>query len=192
MPVSERLYTISPSTDSTLALEVSKTGMMRRKKHILFFENFSGTLHYVASRPEDSRATLTIDANSIACRDKWLKTGKQKSVTEYARRDALVTDAHSEIRFNSTRISAKPLRGFVVEGELKICDIGRMVKVNVVLTEKKHQAMQVDGDATLSLSDFDIKPPSLLFGLIGTRDEALVRLLLWARPAGDASLAALA
>jgi len=188
MPARELLYTISPSADSTLALEVCKSGLMRRKKHLLFFEKFSGALSYVADRPEDSRATLVIDANSIVCRDTWLNAKKQQSLIQYAKHEALVVDGHSDIRFSSTRISAKALRGFVVEGELKICDISRMVKVNVVINEKKHDTFQVDGDAALCLSDFDIKPPSSLFGLAGTKDEALVRILLWATPAGRAPL----
>ncbi len=87
---------------------------------------------------------------------------------------------HPEIRFASTRISPKALRGFVVEGVLKIRGVGRTVKVNVVLNPMKHDRFQVDGDASLLLSDFGIQPPSSLLGLIGTKDEALVRLLLWA------------
>lgn len=184
MPASELLYTISPSADSTIAIEVLKTGLMRKKKHLLFFENFQGNLSYVAQNPESSRANLIIDANSVVCRDQWLNTKKQNRITQYVKEDALVADGHRDIRFSSCRIFPKPLRGFVVEGELKICGISRMVKVNVVLNEKKHDALQLDGDATLCLSDFDIKPPSSFFGLVGTKDEALIRILLWATPAG--------
>lgn len=182
MAVRELLYTISPSADSTLALEISKTGLMRRKKHLLFFETFRGTLCYRADQPECSKASLVIDANSAVCRDKWLSPKKQEAVTHYAKRDVLVTDGHAEILFRSTRISPKPLRGFVVEGELIICGISRLVKVNVVLNEKKNDALQIDGDATICLSDFDIKPPSSLLGLAGTQNEGLVRILLWANP----------
>ena len=184
MSASELMYNISPSADSTVAIEVFKMGLMRRKKHLLFFDKFSGTLSYVAERPEASRAKLTIDANSLICRDNWLSAKKQRLVTQYAKEDVLVVDGHSEIQFCSNQISAKPLRGFVVEGELKICGVSRVIKVNMVINEKKHDALQLDGDATLRLSDFDIKPPSSFFGLIGTKDEALVRLLLWATPAG--------
>ncbi len=44
----------------------------------------------------------------------------------------------------------------------------------------KHDRFQVDGDASIRLTDFEIKPPSAFLGLIGTNDEVLVRLLLWA------------
>lgn len=182
MPASEVLYTIEPSADSTIALEVWKTGLMSKRKHLIFFENFSGALSYAAEEPQSAKANLVIDTGSAVCRDNWLKPRKQHEVTKYVKEEALVSDGHREIQFRSSRISPKPLRGFVVEGELKICGISRLVKVNVVLNEKKHDVIQLDGDATLHLSDFDIKVPSSLFGLIGTKDEALVRILLWARP----------
>ena len=184
MPAREIRYTISPSNDSTLAVEVFKTGLMRRKKHILFFQKFEGELRYTPDRPESSHVSVVIDARSVVCRDQWLKGKKQRAVTEYARKQALETDRHPEIRFSATRISPKELRGFVVEGDLKIRGISRIVKVNVVLSSRKYDRFQVDGDTSVCLTDFSIKPPSSMLGLIGTKDEALIRLLLWATPDG--------
>lgn len=174
------IYTISPSVDSTLALEIEKTGLMRGKKHLLFFESFRGELCYVPECPETSRLDIMIDAHSVACRDAWLKPKRQAQVTSFARRDALDAAHHPEIRFASTRVCAKPLRGFVVDGVLTLRGTGRNVRVNVVIGPMKKGRFQVDGDATLSLSDFGIHPPSQLFGLVGTKDSALLRLLLWA------------
>ena len=176
------LYTISPSNDSTLAIEVFKTGLMRKKKHILFFERFEGRLSYVPQRPEASRVEIWIDAKSAVCRDAWLGASKQQAVTRYARDEAIQADGHPEIQFVSSRISPKELRGFVVEGELNVRGIRRMVKVNVVLSSKKFDRFQVDGDANVCLSDFGIERPSRMLGLAGTKDEALVRILLWAVP----------
>ncbi len=185
MPVSEVQYTISPSNDSTLAIEVFKTGLMRRKKHILFFEKFAGELCYTPDRPESSRMSLAVDAGSVVCRDQWLKAKKQQAITQYVKNEALAADRHPEIRFTATRISLKELRGFVVEGDLKIRGVSRIVKVNVVLSPRKYDRFQVDGDTSICLTDFSIKPPASLFGLIGTKDEALIRILLWAIPEGS-------
>jgi len=184
MSAAEVLYTISPSNDSTLAIEVFKTGLMRRKKHILFFENFLGHLRYTPYHPESSRVDLTVDSRSLVCRDSWLKSKKQQHVTRYARDEALSANHHPEIRFSSTRICSKPLRGFVVEGELKIRGVGRIVKVNLVLSPRSQDRFQLDGDTTIRLSDFGIARPASLLGLIRTKDEALIRLLLWAAPNG--------
>ena len=181
------IYTISPSIDSTIALEIEKTGLLRGKKHQLLFEKFQGELCYVPGYPESSRLDMIIDAASVVCRDKWLKPKQQAQVTSYARREALDAVRHPEIRFASNRISAKPLRGFVVDGVLTLRGVGRNVRVNVVLNPMKNNRFQVDGDGTVRLSDFGIKPPSSLLGLIGSKDDSLLRLLLWATEPVSAS-----
>lgn len=189
MPEWQTILTISPSLDSTLALEVFKTGLKRGKKHILFFENFHGELAYVKERPESSRLDVMIDANSVVCRDSWLRTRQQKQVTSFAKTQALDTAHHPEVRFASSRVSAKPLRGFLVEGVLALRGTTRNIRLNVVLTAMSRGRFQIDGDAALRLSDFGIHPPSSLFGLNGTQDEALIRLLLWATEPVPASAA---
>jgi polyisoprenoid-binding protein YceI len=176
-------YTISPSNDSTLAIEVFKTGIHRRKKHILFFEKYDGQLWYAPDRPEASQVKLVIEAVSAVCRDAWLSEKKRQAVTQFVRKEALDASTHPCIEFTSTRLCAKELRGFHVEGVLKIRGVTRVVKVNVVLSPRKNDRFQVDGDATLRLSDFGVPRPSALLGLTGTKDEALIRILLWANPA---------
>ena len=135
-----------------------------------------------------SRVDLLVDARSVVCRDGWLKSQKQRRVTTYVRDEALSADRHPEIRFSSTRIRSKPLRGFVVEGELKIRGVSRIVKVNVVLSPRSQDRFQLDGDTTICLSDFGLERPSSLLGLVGTKDEALIHLLLWATPDGASVL----
>jgi len=185
MPESPTSYTISPSNDSTLAVEVSKTGLRRRRKHILFFEKFSGEMCFAENDPEAFKLTLTIEANSVVCRDASLSERKRRTVGEFARNDALAAIAHPEIRFSSNSIRAKALRGFVVEGELQIRASTRVMKISTVLNRVRKDCFQIDGDATLHLGDFGLPKPSALFGLIGTKDEAAVRLLLWAIPKAE-------
>lgn len=175
----EGVYTISPSLDSTLAIEITKTGLAKRKKHLLFFERFSGELCHVPDEMRRSCVKLTIDAASVVCRDKWLKLKRQKRVTRCARDEVLATHLHPHITFASTRVCPKPIRGFTVEGALQVRGITRTVTANVVLSETKQNNLQIDGDAVLRLSDFNIRWPSSFFGLSGSKDEALLRLLLW-------------
>ena len=182
MPTSEAFYTITPTNDSTLVIEILKTGFLRRRKHHIFFERFAGELCYLPEKPEASHVTLTIESGSAVCRDKWLNTRKRESVSRYVRNHALNASTHPTIRFISRRIDLKPLRGFVVEGELKIAGVSRIVKVNVVLTPGRQQSLQIDGDTTIKLTDFGIQRPSSFLGLIGTKDEALIRALIWAVP----------
>jgi polyisoprenoid-binding protein YceI len=174
-------YTISPSEDSTIAVEVFKTRLMRKRKHLLFFQNFGGQLIYSPERPESSQLTMTVDAKSIVCRDQWLKARKRQRITEYARARALATDQHPEIEFSSNRVVPKPLRGYVVEGVLKVCGVTRILKVNLVVSPRTDGRLQLDADSSIRLTDFGITPPSSYFGLAGTKDEAVLHFMLWAR-----------
>jgi polyisoprenoid-binding protein YceI len=178
--VEQTSYTILPSNDSTLAVEVYKTGLMKRKNHLLFFEGFRGELDYVPHAPERSRVKMTIDTASLVCRDKWLKSRRQEEVSRYARTEILAADRYPHITFTSDRMTEKPIRGFAVEGALTVRDTTRTVNLNIVVNQTKPQTLQIDGDAIFRLSEFEVPRPSSLFGLIGTKDEVLIRLLLWA------------
>jgi len=153
---------------------------MRRKKHLLFFEGFRGELCYVSDGLESSHVKIAIDTDSLVCRDKWLKPRRQDEICRYARNEVLAADRYPQITFASNRMTAKPIRGFTVEGDLKVRDMTRTVSVNVVVNQTKPQILQIDGDATFRLTEFGIRKPSSFLGLIGTKDEVLIRLLLWA------------
>lgn len=178
-------YTISPSEDSTIAIEVSKSRLLRKRKHLLFFQNFEGTLLFSAAQPENSCLTLSVDATSVLCRDAWLREKKQRRITEYARNQALTADRHPKIQFSSNRITPKPLRGFLVEGILNVCGVTRILKANMVVNPRPDGRLQLDADSGIRLTDFGITPPSSYFGLVGTKDEAVLHLLLWARATGS-------
>jgi polyisoprenoid-binding protein YceI len=178
-------YTISPSADSTLAVELSKTGMSRHKKYLLFFEKFSGEMCFAEKNPAAFRLTLMVDAASVMCRDAGLSEKKRSAVAEFARNKDLAAKAFPEIRFTSHSIRAKPLRGFVVEGALQIGGAVRTVEVSVVLSPRHKDSIQLDGDAALRLSEFALPRPSALFGLVRTKDEVVIRILLWAIPKAE-------
>jgi polyisoprenoid-binding protein YceI len=180
MIAEQTFYTILPSNDSTLAVEVYKTGLMKRKKHLLFFEQFRGELCYVPEHPETSKVKMTIDVASLVCRDKWLKTKRQQHVSGYTRKEILAADQYPHITFVSNRVTTKRIRGFAVEGALSIRNKTRPVNLNLVVNQTKPEMLQIDGDAVFRLSEFGIRQPSSLFGLVGTKDEVLIRLLLWA------------
>jgi polyisoprenoid-binding protein YceI len=176
----EQSYTVSPSVDSTVAVEIWKNTVTKKRKHIIYFEGFRGEVRFAPEQTSVSEFRLSIDANSAICCDKRLSPRKRKSATCYARDVALAAAQYPEIQFASDRISTKQLRGFAIEGQLKLRDVSRTVKVNVVLSQVRGD-LQIDGDSTFRLSDFGIRPPRRLFGLYSVNDEVLVRLLLWAR-----------
>jgi polyisoprenoid-binding protein YceI len=178
-------YTLSPSADSTLAVELAKTGLSRRKKILLFFEEFSGEMCFAEKNPGAFHLSLRIDAASVVCRDAGLSQKKCRAIAQFARNKALAAAAYPEIRFTSDSMRAKPLRGFVVEGALQIGGVVRTVEVSMVLSPRHKDSLQLDGDAALRLSDFRLPRPAAMLGLSGTKDEAAIRILLWAIPQAE-------
>lgn len=172
-------YAISPTNDSTLAVELTRTGLTRYKKHILSFEDFRGEFVCVGDKPEDSHLQLVIGASSLMCRAPWWSTKKQEQLSLFIRDNVLAASQYPEIKFQSSSVARKPIRGLVVKGTLKIRGTARNATLNIVLNQTKPDIMQIDGDATLRLTDFGIEPPSWFLGLIKIKDEILIRLLLW-------------
>ena len=173
-------YAILPSNDSTLAVELYRTGLARRKKHLVFFEDFRGKFISSGNDAEGSQMQIAINASSAVCRDAWLSAKKQEELSRFARDNVLATGQHPEIKFESSSVARKRIRGFVVKGTLNIRGTARDATVNVVINQTKPDTLQLDGDATLRLSEFGIEPPSWFLGLTKIKDEVLIRVLLWA------------
>ena len=158
-------YAILPSNDSTLAVEVYKTGLMKHKKHLLLFEQFRGELCYVPEHPESSQVKMTIDVASLVCRDKWLKAKRRQHVSSYTRKEVLAADRYPQITFSSDRVTTKRIRGFVVDGLLKVRDMTRAVSLDLVVNQTNPETLQIDGDAVFRLSEFGIRQPWLFSAL---------------------------
>jgi polyisoprenoid-binding protein YceI len=178
MSARHTVYKISPSPDSTLAIEIKKTGLVKRK-HLFVFEQYSGELVYDPDQPLDSVLNLCIEANSLVCRDADAKPKTRERLTRFARAEALRAQDHPEVLIQSQRFLAKPLRGFVAEGTLRFHGVDRSIKANVGFGVPKKDRVQLDADATLRLSDYNLPRPSSLFGLIQTEDEVVLHALVW-------------
>ena len=149
---------------------------MRRFKYFLSFESFTGELQYASDHPEKSRLRIDIDASSVVCRDSSLRASKQQRLAEYVRDLALNAAAHPSIQFSSYQISTKALRGLIVEGALTLCGTTKAVKMNAVFSERNANRLDIEADSLLKLSEFGIRAPSSLFGLMETQDQVLVHL----------------
>lgn len=179
MPEFANAYTISPSEDSTVAVEVLRSGLLGgKKRHLLFFPNFSGEMYCAGNDFVDSRIVLTVDASTVICRDAWMSEKKRQAIAH----DVTVIVSPT-IGFTSTSVRAKALRGFVITGVLQIRGTSRELKINMSISPARTNGFQLDGDATFKLTDFHLPRPSKLFGLIGTKDEVVLHTRLWAVPA---------
>lgn len=170
---------IFASSDSSVAVEAFQTGPMRKRRLILFFESFSGELFHTPECLQDSRLELTVDVSSVVCRERSLSEKKRQAIARYARDVALDAAQYPHILFRSTKVLQKPLRGFVMQGDLTIRGITRPAKANLALSPMQNERLQIDADAYIRLPDFGIKPPSSFFGLMRVKDQAMAHLLLW-------------
>ena len=169
-------YRIRPSESNRLELRVAKTGLYRGKVHVFTFPNYTGSLLYDPQKPEASLASLTISARDIKLLDTWLSAKDFKSVEEYALKDMLAAEKYPDIIFSSTAVRATDSTHFEVRGILTIRGIAKPVVLSVGLNEKRFQ-----GEATVRLTDYGLKPPKAALGLVGTEDEMKFSFLIAAQ-----------
>lgn len=184
MPDTAICQKIVASSDSTVAVEALQTRPFRKRKLILFFESFRGEFFQSPDAPGTTRLDLQIEASSVVCREKSFSAAKRVEVARQVREAMLAASQYPQIVFRSTIVTAKPLRGFVMHGDLTIRGITHTAKANLGVSEMSHNRLQIDADAQIRLSDFGIHPPSSLFGLVRVSEDAMAHLMLWTNTAG--------
>lgn len=163
-------YNISPNASNRLELHVAKTGLYRGKVHVFIFPNYSGSLLYDAQKPEASVVNLTISARDIKLTDTWLSDKDFKSVQEYALKDMLAADKYPDITFTSTAVRMTNATHFEVPGTLTIRGIAKPALLNATL-DPGPAPRHFQGEATIRLTDYGLKPPKAALGLIGTEND---------------------
>ena len=177
-------YTIRPTGESSVAAQVFRSGLMARRKHVLFLQQYNGEVDYDCENPENSRVQLVFDATSVVCRDEWLKPEKRQSFLAFVQKEILAADDHEKITFSSNRINRISSTRFQLQGTLNLRGRAKPVVFEVVVIQNGKDRLEIDGTAQLRMSDYGIDRPTALFGLIGTKDEVVLRFLLWPeRPA---------
>lgn len=168
-----RSLRVGPAPGTRFALEVEKTGLMSGKKHLFHFERYSGILQFDQAHPEKSTIQLEIEANSAVLKDDWVSAKDAKKIMNAAQMDMMDSAKYPLLKFASTAITAKGNNTYEVRGDLTIRNVTKPVLITV--TEKDGTC---EGKAIVKLTDFKLKPPSALFGAIGTKDEMTVSFLL--------------
>ena len=179
-------YTIRPTGESSVAAQVFRSGLMARRKHVLFLQQYNGEVDYDCENPENSRVQLVFDATSVVCRDEWLKPEKRQSFLAFVQKEILAADDHEKITFSSDRINRISSTRFQLQGTLNLRGRAKPVLFEVVVIQNGKDRLEIDGTAQLRMSDFGIDRPTALFGLIGTKDEVVLRFLLWPERAAPA------
>jgi polyisoprenoid-binding protein YceI len=154
-----------------MALEVYKTGFMSGKKHLFEFERYSGTLRYDAAAPESARVELSIESGSIVLKDDWLKASDMKKVREHAEQEMLDVARHPAIRFVSGRVEPTGPGAFRVTGELTIRGVSKPAVIAASINEAGDGKLRITGKSEVRLKDYELKPPSAVLGMVGTKNE---------------------
>ena len=176
------LYQIRPGDEARMELTVEKSGLLSGKKHLLTFSRYGGRLLFDRERPEASTITLSIEANSVSCRDTWLSMKDLRKVQEYALKDMLAADRYPQIIFRSVAIKRINASQYEVQGTLTIRDISRPAVAMVSLRARSNGLLRVEGESRLRLTDFGLKPPTAALGTIGTKNEMSFHFVLTATP----------
>jgi polyisoprenoid-binding protein YceI len=178
-------YQIRPSSESTFTLEVSKSGLMAGKKHLLLFERYAGELEYDSAHPENSKVRLTVEAPSVTCKDAWVKKKEErKKIVEAAVNDMMSASQYPRLTFTSTRITGKSKGQFEIQGDLTVRGITKPITFVTAAKPSGIERLEIDGDAEINLKDYGMTPPSAMLGLIGTKSKMTLRFLVWAEKSG--------
>ena len=167
---------IVPGENQQLILEVEKTGLMKGKKHVLFFPRFQGKVNYDDAQPQNSSVELQVEAGVVVCKDTWVSEKDRKDIEEYAL-ELLVAREHPKIRFRSTKVEPKGSDEFLVSGNLEMRGVAKPVTVMV----SRKPANLFEGSTRFRMSDWGIKPRRAVLGVIGTKDETTLTFALTAR-----------
>ena len=175
-------YEINPVESSRFSLAVAKTGMMAGKKHNFMFNRYHGAVEVDHENRENSHVKFVVEAESVICLDTWIKENDKRKVLDYIIKEGLLAEKHPEIVFMSTKVKQKSDTTFDVLGTLEVRGIVKQISVELSLQPGRSAHLEMMGITNFKLSDYNIKPPSLLFGLTGTRDEIVVDFELVAKP----------
>ncbi len=178
-------FVLKPSETARMELTVEKTGLLSGKKHLFVFEQWSGTLQITPGKPEEAVVNLSIQANSIRCHDTWVSAKDLRKIEETALKDMLAADRFLQITFRSDLVRKSEGGDHQVRGLLAIRGLAKPVSVSVTMKPDAGESIRFDGNASVRLSDYGLKPPSAILGAIGTKNEMVLRFTVLATPVRD-------
>lgn len=155
---------IGPHAGDWIRLEVSKTGLMRGKKHVFAFPSYQGSVD--AAKPS---FTLSLESGKIQLLDDWLKQSDLRKVMEFTLQDMLDAKKYPSIDYRTTSVQRNGNEA-VAQGVLRIRGIEKPVEVKI----KEVGAGIYEGSSSVDMRLFGLKPPSAALGTIGT--DPMLRL----------------
>ena len=178
-------YEFHPA-ESRFTVQAFATGLLAALGHNPTFaiREFSGTLEFDPQAPASASLALSIVAASLALTDR-VKPQDLDEIETTMRRDVLETEAHPRVTFRSTRIAADRIADtwhrVRIAGLLALHGVERSHEIEAQLRTSDGRA-RLNGETSLSLSDYGLKKVSALAGTIKLKDEVRFSFELVGRP----------
>jgi polyisoprenoid-binding protein YceI len=86
---------------------------------------------------------------------------------------SLKTDKHKTITFNLTTASVDK-EVIKCTGNLTIIGVSKLINVDATCQTKQDLSMRCTGSKIFKMSDFQVEPPSFMFGTVKTGDEITI------------------
>ncbi|WP_420317578.1 YceI family protein [Ekhidna sp.] len=108
----------------------------------------------------------------VTIKSKSMKSGK--SIMDDKAYNAVEADDYPEIIFSakSLKIGGERITG---RGSLQIAEESRMIDLDVKIVKNGASEIQLVGLVPLRMSDFNITPPTAMFGTLKTGDEIVIK-----------------
>ena len=171
-------YQINPAAGAKFTLEVGKTGILSGKRHLFLFERYRGSIELDPGQPEAARVGFAVEAGSAVCQDAWVGERDRRKILREALAQVMRVEQYPELSFASTGVRVQTEARYEVLGGLTVRDVTKPVRIEVSLEPGWGEQVQMMGRARVRLSDYGIKPPATLLGLVGTKDEMIGEFLL--------------
>lgn len=139
------------------------------------------TLVYTHNDPGQQAArlkgTVVIDINRFDCGHKFITSDLRKTLKADENPNLLIRFVSMD-KFIQGQ-GTQPIKGIV---EIELAGIKKQYEVSYVLQNHNTAQVQLMGSRTILFSDFHLKPPSRLAGLIKVAEEITVQFQLMLKP----------
>ena len=181
MSITPGTYALGPD-DGELVVRTGKAGAAARAGHNLTIAvtRWSATAR-LADDPASSELTLTADSRSLSVLEgsggmQALGDDDKEGISQTIDEEVL---KGTEITFRSTAVAPAGENTLSVTGDLTLSGQTRPVTFSLTVDGER-----VTGEATVTQSDFGMKPYSALFGTLKVADDVVVTLDARLAPAG--------
>lgn len=137
----------------------------------------TGSIAGTAAFVLEGNAIRDINSLSVTIPAESLKSGK--AAMDKNAYKALKTDRYKEITFVLTDVKRieKSGSGYLVtgEGKLTIAGTTKPIQVTARVVNKGNGTIECSGEQTIRMTEYNVEPPSFMFGSVKTGDDLLVK-----------------